>query len=84
MIGKLAVEAEISENTLKHIYKRKTCPTIPILRRICVFFGMTLSDFFSLDISNAEAAIKEHELVKNFQSLSPEHQDLILYVTKKI
>lgn len=83
-IGKLAVEAEISENTLKHIYKRKTCPTIPILHRICMAFDMTLSQFFSFDMSDTGSAIKERELIKSFQDLSPEHQDLVLYVTKKI
>ena len=45
-INALAVEAEISDNTLKPIIHRERCPSIPTLIRLCNCFNLPLWKFF--------------------------------------
>ena len=45
-VNALAIEAMLSENTLKYILKKKSCPTIPVLIRISSVFDLPLWQFF--------------------------------------
>lgn len=50
-VYKLAQISEIPQSTIATWYQKSLCPPIDKLEMICNSFGMTLSEFFSLDHS---------------------------------
>ena len=46
---KMAELSGLSHTTLANVFKRNTVPSIPTLEKICVGFGITLSQFFAED-----------------------------------
>ena len=47
----LAKVSGLPTTTVTDIFKRKTCPKIETLDKICHGFGITVGDFFSFDIT---------------------------------
>lgn len=45
-LSRLAFEANVSENTVKYIFKKRGCPTIPTLIRLCEALHISLWEFF--------------------------------------
>ena len=83
-LNRLANESEISENTVKHIFKKKTCPSLSTLIRICNALEIPLWEFFLLTSTEKMQPHKEYELLTSFEKLSPEHKDLVIYITEHL
>ena len=84
-INALALESNISENTIKYILKRKSFPTLPVLIKLCSVFDLPLWEFF-LIVSGKEKK-NQHlskELLDSFEKLEPKQKDLLLYIAKNL
>jgi len=81
-IYELAQRADISENTLKKLYKKQSFPNVFTVYRLCQAFEITLSEFFMLDNNNKAVSIKELELLHRFSQLSPKAQDALLEISR--
>ena len=81
-IYELAQRADLSENTLKKVYKKQGFPTVFTIYRLCQAFNITLSEFFMLDNNNRAFSKKELELLERFSKLSPKAQDALLEISR--
>lgn len=83
-VSGLALEANLSENTLKHLYKRKTYPTLQTLYRISAALGYPLWQLLAFDNKAYTLSAQERELLNAYNRLSPRHRELLLYIANKI
>ncbi len=81
-IYELAQKADVSENTLKGIYKRKGFPNVFTIYRLCQAFEITVSEFFLTDENSKAFTKKELELLAIFNNLSPKAQDALLEISR--
>ena len=73
---KLAAKSGLSSSTLANIHRRKTVPSISTLEAICNGFGITLSQFFSEDMSEG-LSDEQKELFDKWVSLTKEQKAII-------
>ena len=83
-IHRLAIEAGLSENTLKYIFKRRSCPSLITLNRLCHAFEIPLWQFFLLSNVEQRLPLKEYELLRHFENLTEAHKDLLIYIAKQL
>ena len=83
-VSGLALEANLSENTLKHLYKRKTYPTLQTLYRISAALGYPLWQLLAFDNKAYTLSAQERELLNAYNRLSPRHRELLLHIANKI
>lgn len=72
-IYKLAKESGLPYSSLNNIFNRKTCPSIMTLEKICMGFGISLSEFFNFEenpLRNNDLTEKEQNIVNSYRSLS--------------
>lgn len=79
-VYRLAKESEIPFSSLNNLFKRNTQPTLPTLRKICSGLGISLSDFFSDEVTPrmAEYTAEERELVSLYQTLNSSDKKLLM------
>lgn len=80
----LAKKADMSESTLKNIYKRKSIPSIPTLEMICSAFGITLSQFFAEDEMYITLTPEQKELLDTWGLLTQEQKSNFLSLMKSL
>lgn len=72
----LAERAGLTQSTISSWYRRNLVPTIPSLEKICNAFGITLSQFFSMEddsfalTDNQKALLKEVGHLTDVQQLA--------------
>ena len=81
-MNRLALDAEISENSIKYIFKKQSCPTIPTLVRLCNALNIPLWQFFLLASVDNMQPHKEYELLVEFDKLDKKYKELIIYIAK--
>ena len=81
-MNRLALDAEISENTIKYIFKKQSCPTIPTLVRLCNALNIPLWQFFLLASVDNMQPHKEYELLVDFDKPDKKYKELIIYIAK--
>jgi len=81
-IYELAQKSDVSENTLKKIFKKQSFPNVYTIYRLCQAFNITLSEFFMHDNNNRAFSKKELELLDRFIQLSPKAQDALLEISR--
>lgn len=78
-IYKLAKESDIPYSSLNNLFKRNTEPTLPTLRKICIGFGISLSDFFADEtIPFVEYSAEERKLISLYNSLKMSDRKLLM------
>ena len=80
----LALRANMSENSLKFIYKKQSYPNINSLYKICEALGISMSDFFLFEHGGARFTKTELELLRNYEALTPEAKMLLLELSKHL
>ena len=80
----LAEEAGLSSNTLKYIFKKKTCPSLLTLNCLCNALDIPLWQFFMLTTSSQNFFRNELQLLEYFEHLNESHKELIIYITKAL
>lgn len=83
-VYELSHKAELSENTLKHIYKRSSFPTLPTLHRLCNAFDIPLWQFFLFEEANVFFSKDEFELLHRYEKLSSHNKALLLDIAKNL
>lgn len=69
-INRLAVEAELTQSTVAHMFARETLPSLHTLECICNAFGVTMAQFFAEE-SNANYLSNEEKcMVAKYRELN--------------
>ena len=71
---RLAKESGIPYSTLCTMLHKACAPSIPTLVKICDGFGITLAEFFDEGCPNAELSSGQRQLLRQWDSLSPEQR----------
>lgn len=80
----LAKNAEMSDSTLKNIWKRKSIPSIPTLEAICDAFGISLSQFFAEDEMCITLTPEQKELLDTWARFTPAQRTEFLSLMKAL
>ena len=77
---KLADEAALTPSTVANMFSRGTVPTIYTLQQICDAFGITLSEFFSEEVTlNSQ---DEVAVLGNYRKLDPKNKQVVRKLTE--
>lgn len=77
----LAEESGLTQSTISTWYRKDMLPTIPSLAKICNAFGITLSQFFSVDNEQFELTDLQKRLINESNRLTEEQlQSLINFI----
>lgn len=81
-VSKLSGKANLSENTLKYIYKKRSFPTLQTLLRLCQALDITLWKFFLFQEAPFQFGLEEFDLLKNYEKLPEYSRQLIAELIK--
>ena len=70
---RLAKEMEISPNSIGNLFRRTTVPSIPTIRHICQVFGISMSEFYSTEGSQAVLSKQKGKLFYFFRNSPYSH-----------
>lgn len=68
----------LTQSTISSWYRKGMLPSIPSLEKICLAFGITLSQFFSTDTDNFSLTPLQHELLDASGRLSEVQQKALI------
>ena len=74
----LAEYASLPQSTISSWYRKNIVPTIPSLEKICVAFGITLSQLFAEGDPTVSLTASQQELLARWARLSSEQQAAVL------
>ena len=80
----LAEESGLAFNTLKYIFKRKTCPSLITLNCLCNALEIPLWEFFMLSTTPQNMFSYELQLLGFFEQLNKPHKELLIYIAKAL
>ncbi len=80
----LAKKSGITQSTISTWYRRNQNPTIHSLEKICIGFGITLSQFFAEGNDLIALTPKQKEMLDQWSSLNETQQNLFLELFKSI
>lgn len=70
----LAEQSGLTQSTISSWYRKNMIPSIPSLEKICMAFGITLSQFFSTDDEGFSLTPSQKDLLKEASRLTPPQQ----------
>ena len=76
----LAEKADVPQSTISSWYRKDIVPSIASLQKICVAFGMTMSQFFAFDGDSVPLTSEQLILLNQWSTLTPEQKKIILYI----
>ena len=80
----LAQYSGLSQSTISTWYRKSQIPTIQSLEKICMGFGITLSQFFAGDDDVIRPTPVQRELLDSWSALTKTQQALFLELFKNI
>ncbi len=80
----LAEESGLTQSTISSWYRKSMLPSISSLEKICMAFGITLSQFFSTGDENFSLTPRQREFIKASSHLTEEQQDAIIQFFKTL
>lgn len=78
----LAEESGLTQSTISSWYRKNMIPSIPSLDKICNAFGITLSQFFSLDNEDFSITALQKELLIESSRLTETQQNALIAFLK--
>lgn len=82
---RLAEESGLTQSTISSWYRNNTYPSIPSLEKICIAFGISLSQFFLEDKEFTITLDKTQiEFLKSFDRLEKEQKNRLLQFLKSL
>ena len=75
---KLSVESEIPQTTISSWFRKKICPTVPSIEKICKAYNITLAQFFNEASEPVALTESQREMIERFNKLSAEQQNALL------
>ena len=79
----LAKKSNLSQSTIKNIFRRNTVPNFTTLEAICSAFGITLAQFFAED-DLVELSPEQQDLFKSWVALTDEQKELLFDLIKNM
>ncbi len=80
----LAQRAELSENTLKHIYRRRSFPNTVTIYRICEALEIPVWQFFYFEETTVGFTKEEIALLEVYERITPGSRDALMEVAKQL
>ena len=74
----LAEHSGLPQSTISSWYRKNIFPTVPSLEKICLAFGITLSQLFAENNTPVALTKPQHELLKRWTKLNERQQSVIL------
>ena len=79
---RLAKEANLSHSTVTNMFNRNNAPTLPTLEAVCRAFGITLAQFFAVEVDPAQLTDEQRTLFARWSSLTERQKSLLLDLMK--
>ena len=79
---KLAKEADLSQSTISHLFKRNNAPTYPTVEAICRTFGITMAQFFADEGEAVVLTPGQWELMLLWGTLTKEQRQIVISTMK--
>ena len=73
----LAKEANLSQSTISSMINRGNNPAVSTIESCCKAFGITLAEFFDVDLQDKEFSLEERRLIHDWRNLSPEMKNAV-------
>ena len=80
----LAEHSCLPQSTISSWYRKNMIPTIPSLEKICVAFGMTLSQLFAEGDAIVSVTASQKKLLDRWSRLSEEQQNAVFLLIDKM
>lgn len=80
----LAEESGLPQSTISSWYRKDMMPTIPSLEKICIAFGITLSQLFAEGDSPVSLTMSQRKLLERWSRLSDEQQSVVFALIDKM
>ena len=80
----LAQHSGISQSTISTWYRKNQVPTIQTLEKVCLGFGITLSQFLANDDDAVSLTERQKELLDCWAALTETQQALFMQLFKNI
>ena len=71
---RLAKEMDVSPNSIGNLFRRTTVPSIPTIRHICQVFGISMSEFYSTEGSQAILSKQQEYVLNLYNQLGPSNR----------
>ena len=80
----LAEHSGLPQSTISSWYRKNMIPTIPSLEKICIAFGITLSQLFAEGDAPVTLTDSQKKLLKSWSKLSKEQQAAVFLLIEKM
>ena len=80
----LAEKSGLPQSTISSWYRKNMIPTIPSLEKICVAFGITLSQLFSEERDMVSLTESQKRLLECWSRLTEDQQDAIFTLIDRL
>ena len=80
----LAERSGLPQSTISSWYRKNMIPTVPSLEKICIAFGITLSQLFAEEENTVSLTDSQKKLLENWSRLTEEQQAAVFTLIDKI
>ena len=80
----LAERSGLPQSTISSWYRKNMVPTVPSLERICMAFGITLSQLFACEADLVCLTEDQQRLLEHWSKLTKEQQDALFTLIEKM
>ena len=80
----LAEHSGLPQSTISSWYRKNMIPTVPSLEKICMAFGITLSQLFAEEENVVSLTETQKKLLENWSRLTEEQQAAIFLLIDKM
>lgn len=80
----LAERSGLPQSTISSWYRKSMIPTIPSLEKICLAFGLTMSQLFAEGDDSVSLTESQRKLLERWSRLSEEQQSVVFALIDKM
>lgn len=80
----LAERSGLPQSTISSWYRKNMIPTVPSLEKICMAFGITLSQLFAEEENTVSLTESQKRLLENWSRLTDEQQAAVFTLIDKM
>lgn len=80
----LAEQSGLPQSTISSWYRKNASPSIVSLEKICVAFGITLSQLFAEEETTVSLTESQKKLLERWAGLSEEQQEVVFALIDKM
>lgn len=80
----LAERSGLPQSTISSWYRKKIIPTVPSLEKICMAYGITLSQLFAEGDEPVVLTTTQQKLLESWVRLNPEQQSIVFALIEKM